>query len=247
MSVGPHDHVKPALDALGVEERFWRVALRPGKPTWFGTRGDTLVFGLPGNPVSAMVTFLLFARPGARARCRAPTGAPGAGAARGWPSPSAQPAARRGASASRLDAPDAARATPTGPQGSHQLTSMLGADGLAIVTAGEGEVAAGASVAVELLELARRRALEVGDRAVRQRGQRRAPAYSSGQRPVGEQLLELAPRTPGRCARPAARRPRAARRTARGSTVQIASKRRSVVGPPGRRAAACSQASRHAA
>ncbi len=63
VSVGPHDHVKPALAELGVEERFWRVALRPGKPTWFGVRGSTLVFGLPGNPVSAMVTFLLFARP----------------------------------------------------------------------------------------------------------------------------------------------------------------------------------------
>ena len=53
----------PRWQALGVEEVFWRVALRPGRPTWFGTRGDTLVFGLPGNPVSAMVTFLLFARP----------------------------------------------------------------------------------------------------------------------------------------------------------------------------------------
>ena len=67
VSVGPHDHVKGALGALGVRERFWRVALRPGKPTWFGTRGEDgaarLVFGLPGNPVSAMVTFLLFARP----------------------------------------------------------------------------------------------------------------------------------------------------------------------------------------
>ena len=63
VSVGPHDHVKPALAACGVDEVFWRVALRPGKPTWFGTRGDALVFGLPGNPVSAMVTFLLFARP----------------------------------------------------------------------------------------------------------------------------------------------------------------------------------------
>ena len=67
VSVGPHDHVKPALGELGVEERFWRVALRPGKPTWFGVRGDRLVFGLPGNPVSAMVTFLLFVRPALRA------------------------------------------------------------------------------------------------------------------------------------------------------------------------------------
>ena len=64
VSVGPHDHVKPALAELGVEQVFWGVALRPGKPTWFGVAGDgTPVFGLPGNPVSAMVTFHLFARP----------------------------------------------------------------------------------------------------------------------------------------------------------------------------------------
>src|SRR5262249_15053084 len=66
VSVGPHDHVKPALAERGVEETFWRVALKPGKPPWFGTRGQQLVFGLPGNPVSAMVTFHLFARPALR-------------------------------------------------------------------------------------------------------------------------------------------------------------------------------------
>ncbi len=63
VSVGEHDHVKQALAELGVEESFWGVALKPGKPTWFGTRGDTLVFGLPGNPVSAMVTFVLLVGP----------------------------------------------------------------------------------------------------------------------------------------------------------------------------------------
>ena len=70
VSVGPHDHVKGALRELGVEERFWGVSLRPGKPTWFGTRDGVLVFGLPGNPVSAMVTFHAVRAPGAR-------GAPG--------------------------------------------------------------------------------------------------------------------------------------------------------------------------
>ena len=63
VSVGPHDHVKPALAELGVEEVFWSVALQPGKPTWFGRRDGTLVFGLPGNPVSAVVTFSLFVAP----------------------------------------------------------------------------------------------------------------------------------------------------------------------------------------
>src|SRR3954470_13820649 len=71
VSVGPHDHVKPALAALGVEERFWGVRLKPGKPTWFGTApGGKLVFGLPGNPVSAMINFHLFARPALRALIR---------------------------------------------------------------------------------------------------------------------------------------------------------------------------------
>ena len=61
---GGHDHVKEALASLGVEQVFWRVALKPGKPTWFGVAPQgALVFGLPGNPVSAMVTFLLFVRP----------------------------------------------------------------------------------------------------------------------------------------------------------------------------------------
>ena len=63
VSVGPHDHVKPALAALGVEELFWGVSLQPGRPTWFGVRDTKLVFGLPGNPVSAVVTFTLFVRP----------------------------------------------------------------------------------------------------------------------------------------------------------------------------------------
>ena len=63
VSVGPHDHVKGAFADQGMEERFWRVALKPGKPTWFGSAGPKLGFGLPGNPVSALVTFLLFARP----------------------------------------------------------------------------------------------------------------------------------------------------------------------------------------
>jgi molybdopterin molybdotransferase len=66
VSVGPYDHVKPALEAAGVEEVFWRVRLRPGKPLWFGRRGTTLVFGLPGNPLSAVACFLLFVDPALR-------------------------------------------------------------------------------------------------------------------------------------------------------------------------------------
>jgi molybdopterin molybdotransferase len=63
VSVGPHDLVRRVEAELGVEEVFWRVAVKPGKPTSFGVRGRTLVFGLPGNPVSSLVTCELFVRP----------------------------------------------------------------------------------------------------------------------------------------------------------------------------------------
>ena len=150
VSVGPHDHVKPALRDLGVEERFWGVRLRPGKPTWFGTRDRTLAFGLPGNPVSAMVTFQLFARPALEAL---------QGAAH-----APQVSSRLGEAVTRnLQREQAIRvrlrqgdnglvAQPTkDAQGSHVLTSMLGADALAFIAPGEGEVAAGERVEVELL------------------------------------------------------------------------------------------------
>ncbi|MCU0699172.1 MAG: molybdopterin molybdotransferase MoeA [Myxococcaceae bacterium] len=66
-SVGDKDFTREALGSLGVTMDFWKVAMKPGKPLAVGTRGSTLVFGLPGNPVSAMVTFELFVRPALRA------------------------------------------------------------------------------------------------------------------------------------------------------------------------------------
>ena len=63
VSVGPHDLVRGALADLGAEEVLWRVAVKPGKPVAFAVRGATLVFGLPGNPVSSLVDFELFVRP----------------------------------------------------------------------------------------------------------------------------------------------------------------------------------------
>ncbi len=67
VSVGPHDLVRRTLAAHGVEEVFWGVAMRPGKPLVFGARGSTLVFGLPGNPVSSLVGAVLFVLPALRA------------------------------------------------------------------------------------------------------------------------------------------------------------------------------------
>jgi molybdopterin molybdotransferase len=146
VSVGPHDHVKPALDEQGVQEVFWRVALRPGKPTWFGTHGETLVLGLPGNPVSTMVTYLLFARPAIR-QMRGID--PRARTLRATLT-EAVPRADQREEMVRVTL-DGDRAIPTGVQDSHRLTSMLRADGLARIPAGSEPVAAGQKVEVELL------------------------------------------------------------------------------------------------
>ena len=150
VSVGPHDHVKAALAELGVEERFWRVALKPGKPTWFGRRGSQYVFGLPGNPVSAIVTFHLFGRPALRrlARGRADDTRTRAILAE----PVAREPGRDQVLRCRLEpTPEGWRVTPTKSQGSHVLTSMLGAQALAVVPRGDGEVAEGEPVAIEVL------------------------------------------------------------------------------------------------
>jgi molybdopterin molybdotransferase len=150
VSVGPHDHVKDALRELGVEEHFWGVLLRPGKPTWFGTRNGTLAFGLPGNPVSAMVTFQLFARPALAALQGAAPDIPRTTAVLAHAL--ARNPRREEAVRVRLRHTDQGLvAESTGEQGSHMLTSMLGADGLAMIAPGEGELAAGERVEVELL------------------------------------------------------------------------------------------------
>jgi len=66
VSVGEMDFVKTAFESLGGELQFWNVAIRPGKPFVFGRLGEKFLFGLPGNPVSAFVTFLLLVRPALR-------------------------------------------------------------------------------------------------------------------------------------------------------------------------------------
>lgn len=151
VSVGPHDHVKPALAELGVEQVFWRVALQPGKPTWFGRRGATLVFGLPGNPVSAVVTFSLFVRPALAAlQGRDEERALDLEAVLATPVP--RNPDREQALRVRLERRNGQlMAIPNGPQGSHIVTSLLGADALALVPAGEGELAAGTAVILETL------------------------------------------------------------------------------------------------
>jgi molybdopterin molybdotransferase len=67
VSVGNFDYVRPILRDLGYDERFWQVAQKPGKPLSFGRRGETPAFGLPGNPVSALVCFYIYVLPALRA------------------------------------------------------------------------------------------------------------------------------------------------------------------------------------
>jgi molybdopterin molybdotransferase len=151
VSVGVHDHVRPVLAELGVSERFWGVALKPGKPTWFGVHSRTLVFGLPGNPVSAMVTFTLFVRPALRALSGASTAPRRTTATLMTDYTKAQ--GRAHAVRCRLALSESGwDADPTGDQSSHVLSSMLSADALAIIPTESSSVRAGERVEIELLE-----------------------------------------------------------------------------------------------
>ena len=133
VSVGDYDFVKQVQDELGVERHFWGVATKPGKPLAFGTRGDTLVFGVPGNPVAAMVSFEMYVRPALLALQGRPD------VYRPWfHATSAEPVRRaKGRTEVRrcrlTHEGGAIRFTTTGPQGSGILSSMAGAEGLFFV------------------------------------------------------------------------------------------------------------------
>ncbi len=143
VSVGDHDHVKAALEALGLQHAFWRVRMRPGSPMTFGLLDGRPVFGLPGNPVSVMVTFHQFVRPALRAlaghrRLRPLTIR--ARAAEEMTSPGGLTYFFR----VRLESGESGlEARLTGPQGSGILRSMVAADALAIVPEDRTTIAAG--------------------------------------------------------------------------------------------------------
>jgi len=149
VSVGDLDLVKSALTRAGAELHLWQVSMRPGKPITFGSLAGRPVFGLPGNPVSAMVTFELFVRPALRrmagyraihrlrVRARALV-------------PIANPGIRRGYLRVTLERDgEGWGARLTGDQGSAILTSMVHADGLAVI-GGDTTIAAGRDVEVIL-------------------------------------------------------------------------------------------------
>ncbi len=149
VSVGPHDHVKPALEAAGVQEIFWRVRLKPGKPLWFGRRDRTLVFGLPGNPLSTVACFLLFVEPALRRLQGEPEAAPAFVPAR-LAVPARAADGRTTLLTSRLerDADGLLVATPTEHQGSHLTGALAASDGFAVV---DSALPAGARVDALLL------------------------------------------------------------------------------------------------
>jgi molybdopterin molybdotransferase len=146
VSVGPHDLVRRVAAELGVEEVFWRVAVRPGKPVSFGVRGQTLVFGLPGNPVSSLVACELFVRPALRALQGAAD--PGLRFAAGRLAVAvARNAGRDDLVRARSTVTDGGVVLePVGGQESHMIVRAAEADALVLVPRGEGELAAGATV-----------------------------------------------------------------------------------------------------
>jgi molybdopterin molybdotransferase len=146
VSVGPHDLVRRVEADLGVEEVFWGVSVRPGKPFSLGIRGGTLVFGLPGNPVSSLVAFELFVRPSLLALQGVadprPPYRPARLAAPVRPSPARDSLLR---ARSRVEGDTLLVEVLTG-QESHMLARAATADTLVLVPRGEGELPAGSAV-----------------------------------------------------------------------------------------------------
>lgn len=151
VSVGEFDYVKAVMDELGVERRFWRVAQKPGKPLTFGLLGGRPYFGLPGNPVSALVCFLVYARPALLRMA--------GGSSVHLPTTTARMAHDLKKADGlvefvrcRLELRDGVRtATSTGTQSSAVLTSMSRADGLIVGPAHEHALLAGQTVRVIVL------------------------------------------------------------------------------------------------
>jgi molybdopterin molybdotransferase len=138
VSVGPRDHVKPSLAALGVEELFWRVAIQPGKPVWAGRApGGGIVLGLPGNPLSALVGLHLMVAPLVRTLQGVPEPTP-------LELPLAVAVRRLGKRIRALPARIAGGQIEPLAEVSHQIARAAAAEGLVLLEAGTGEHPAGA-------------------------------------------------------------------------------------------------------
>lgn len=146
VSMGPHDLVRGVARELGVEEVFWGVAMKPGKPLSFGTRGRTLVFGLPGNPVSSLVGSLVFVRTALLALQGAASPGPRYLVGRA-PVPIPRNPHRDEFVRARCEIEgDYVALHPLSGQESHMIVRSAAADALVHVPRGEGELPAGAAV-----------------------------------------------------------------------------------------------------
>jgi molybdopterin molybdotransferase len=146
-SVGPHDLVRRVQAELRVEEVFWRVAIKPGRPVAFGVRRDHLVFNLPGNPVSALVCFEVLVRPAVNALLGVP--APVRAESRGVLGEAVRRSPERDEflRATRQAGGDGETLLrPVVGQESHMIVSAAQADVLVHVPRGDGELPAGAGV-----------------------------------------------------------------------------------------------------
>ena len=152
ISVGDYDFVREALKDLGIEMVFWKVAMRPGKPTAFGTIKGKPVFGLPGNPVSSMISFEQFVRPallrmmGYRQIFRR------AVEALLREDIEVQPGRRHYVRANLSSEKGRYVVLTTGAQGSGILNSMVKANGLIVIPEDRQRVRTGETVTVQLLE-----------------------------------------------------------------------------------------------
>ena len=150
VSVGDADFVKAAVEEVGTLD-FWRIALKPGKPLAVGTVGGATFFGLPGNPVSTIVTFLLFVAPAILARAGGVPGTPLKVSAE-LACDIAHTRGRREYQRGRV-AGEGGRlvVTPTGDQGSNRLATFSGANCLIEVPEHRSGLSAGERVEVHLL------------------------------------------------------------------------------------------------
>jgi molybdopterin molybdotransferase len=151
-SVGPHDLVRKVQAELRVEEVFWRVAIKPGRPVAFGMRREHPVFNLPGNPVSALVCFELLVRPAVNVLLGVPDPLPSY--RRGALSAGVRRNAERDefvrARRERVD--DTTVLHPVLGQESHMIVAAAQADALVVVRRGDGELSTGAEVEFLALE-----------------------------------------------------------------------------------------------
>ena len=137
VSVGRHDHVKEAAEANGFTPLFWRIKQKPGKPLYFAKKGGALLFGLPGNPVSAFMCFAHYVRPVITALNGLPFG---------WPTVSGEAVSDIGNRGKRTNMirvqltwrPHGGYCiTNADKQGSHMLTSLADADGYIVLEPGQ--------------------------------------------------------------------------------------------------------------